>query len=107
MGKHIFIKDIHENNENNGFKRITQEEIAEKRISAYSSLPLNDLQLYELYCSLPLATRTDKSRIYPKYVKITGRSFSHPHPHRYFTFEEFIDCLYKDENFKNVILGKN
>lgn len=34
MGKHIFIKDIHENNENNGFKRITQEEIAEKRISA-------------------------------------------------------------------------
>lgn len=107
MGKHIFIKDIHENNENNGFKRITQEEIAEKRISAYSSLPLNDLQLYELYCSLSLATVTDKSRIYPKYVKKTGRSFSHPHPHRHFTFEEFIDKLNEDSNFKNVILGKN
>ena len=105
MGKHLFIKDIHENNENNGFKRVTQEEIAEKRISAYSSLPLNDLQLYELYSSLPLATSTNKSRIYPKYVKRTRRSFSHPHPHRYFTFEEFIDCLYKDENFKNVIFG--
>jgi hypothetical protein len=106
MGKHLFIKDMRENNDNNGFKRITQEEIAEKRISAYHS-SLNDLQLYDLYCSLSLATRTDKSRIYPKYVKITGRSFSHPHPHRYFTFEEFIDCLYKDENFKNVILGRN
>lgn len=106
MGKHLFIKDMRENNDNNGFKRITQEEIAEKRISAYHS-SLNDLQLYELYCSLSLATRTDKSRIYPKYVKITGRSFSHPHPHRYFTFEEFIDCLYKDEKFKNVILGRN
>ena len=46
MGKHIFIKDIHENNGDDmifwhsGFQRITQEEIAEKRISAYSSLPL-------------------------------------------------------------------
>ena len=103
MGKHIFMKDVLSNNGEGGFQRISKEEIVEKRISAYSSLPLNDLQLYELYCSLPLATRTDKSRIYPKYVKITGRSFSHPHPHRYFTFEEFIDCLYKDENFKNVI----
>ena len=101
------MKDVLSNNGEGGFQRISKEEIVEKRISAYSSLPLNDLQLYELYCSLPLATRTDKSRIYPKYVKITGRSFSHPHPHRYFTFEEFIDCLYKDENFKNVILGKN
>ena len=101
------MKDVLSNNGEGGFQRISKEEIVEKRISAYSSLPLNDLQLYELYCSLPLATRTDKSRIYPKYVKIRGRSFSHPHPHRYFTFEEFIDCLYKDENFKNVILGKN
>lgn len=106
MGKHIFIKDIQKNNENNSFQRITKEEIEEKRISAYQT-SLNDLQLYELYCSLSLATRTDNSRIYPKYVKITGRSIIHPHPHRYFTFEEFIDCLYKDENFKNVILGKN
>ena len=112
MGKHICIKDIHENNGNDmifwhsGFQRITQEEIAEKRISAYSSLPLNDLQLYELYCSLPLATRTDKSRIYPKYVKITGRSFSHPHPHRHFTVEEFIDCLDKNKDFKKIILNE-
>ena len=107
MGKHIFIKDIHENNENNGFKRITQEEIAEKRISTYSSLSLNDLQLYELYCSIPKWTVDNPSRIYPKYVVITGRAFSAPHPHRYFTFEEFIDCLYKDGNFKNVILSRN
>ena len=89
------------------FQRLSKEEMDKNRISAYSSLLLNDLQLYGLYCTTPLVTRTDKSRIYPKYVKITGRSFSHPHPHRHFTFEEFIDCLYKDGNFKNVILGKN
>ena len=58
---------MHKNNENNGFKRITQEENAEKCISAYQS-SLNDLQLYELYCSIPKWTVDNPSRIYPKYV---------------------------------------
>lgn len=104
MGKHIFVKNVDKNNSVNNFKRITKEEIEKNRKSAYHSFHLNDLQLYELYCSIPLATIMDKSRIYPKYVKIIGRSITYPHPHRHFTFEEFIDCLIKDSDFKNIIL---
>lgn len=104
MGKHIFIKNADKNNSVNNFKCIAKEEIEKNRISAYHSFHLNDLQLYELYCSIPLATIMDKSRIYPKYVKIIGRSITSPHPHRHFMFEEFIDCLNKDNDLKNVIL---
>lgn len=70
---------------------------------------MNDLQLYELYKSIPLtpAGPLSRSRLYPKYVVRTGWSFAAPHPHRYYTFEEFIDKLYEDSNFKNVILNKN
>jgi hypothetical protein len=69
---------------------------------------MNDCQLYDLYESIPLRREGPKlwSRLYPKYVVITGRAFSAPHPHRHYTFEEFIDKLYKDPNFKNVILNK-
>ena len=54
---------------------------------------MNDWQLYELYTSIPLRPKGLKlwSRLYPKYVVITGRSFSAPHPHRQYTFEEFVD----------------
>lgn len=103
MGKHIFINN-NTNQKNEGFKRISKEEIEEKRISSYSPLNINDWQLYELYCSIPLATVSNRGRIYPKYVKIIGRSFAGPHPHRYFTFEEFLDCLTKNKDFKDVIL---
>lgn len=70
---------------------------------------MNDLQLYELYKSIPLKPDGPKmwSRLYPKYVVITGRAFASPHPHRYYTFMEFLDKLYEDTNFKNVILNKN
>ena len=70
---------------------------------------MNDLQLYELYKSIQLRHEEPPmwSRLYPKYVVRTGRSFSAPHPHRHYTFEEFIDKLYKDSNFKNVILNSN
>jgi hypothetical protein len=64
---------------------------------------MNDLQLYEYYKTIPLASIGHHSRIYPKYVVITGRSFCYPHPHRYFTFEEFVDKLYSDPNFRTVI----
>lgn len=67
---------------------------------------MNDLQLYELYCSIPLRTRCNPSRIYPEYVTITGRAFIAPHPHRHYNLEEFIDKLNDDPNFKNVILNK-
>lgn len=41
---------------------------------------------------------------YPKYVIITGRSFCRPRPHRYYTFEEFVDKLYSDPYFKKKLL---
>lgn len=41
-----------------------------------------------------------------EYVVITGRAFMAPHPHRHYTFEEFVDKLNEDPNFKNVILNK-
>ena len=69
---------------------------------------MNDLQLYELYKSIQLKPEGPKmwSRLYPKYVVRTGLSFSAPHPHRHYTLEEFLDKLYEDSNFKNVILNK-
>lgn len=68
---------------------------------------MNDIQLYQLYCSIPKWTVNNSSRIYPKYVVITGRAFSAPHPHRHYTFDKFLDKLYTDKNFKNIILNKN
>lgn len=67
---------------------------------------MNDLQLYELYCSIPLWKPCNQSRIYPEYVVITGRAFRAPHPHRHYTIEEFIDKLEKDPNFKQIILNQ-
>ena len=69
---------------------------------------MNDWQLYELYTSNPLRPEGPGlwSRLYPKYVVIIGRAFSAPHPHRHYTFEEFVDKLNEDPNFKNVILNK-
>ena len=64
---------------------------------------MNDIQLYELYCSIPKWTVDNHSRIYPKYVVITGRAFSAPHPHRHYSFEEFIDKLYTDPKFKEFL----
>ena len=66
---------------------------------------MNDVQLYELYCSIPKWTISNQSRIYPDYVVITGRAFRVQHPHRHYSFEEFVDKLNKDPNFKNVILN--
>ena len=65
---------------------------------------MNDIQLYNYYCSIPLAPPGKRSRIYPKYVKITGRAFCAPHPHRHFNLEEFIDVLNKDPEFRKILL---
>lgn len=70
---------------------------------------MNDWQLYELYTSIeliPLHGLNRWSRLYPEYVVIIGRAFLPPHPHRHYTFEEFVDKLHEDPNFKNVILNK-
>ena len=54
---------------------------------------MNDIQLYNYYLLIPLATRIKHSWIYPKYVKILGRSICYPHPHRHLSFEEFLDVI--------------
>lgn len=65
---------------------------------------MNDYQLYEYYLSIPKWRIGNHSWIYPEYVVITGRAFSAPHPHRHYTFEEFIDKLYSDPEFKKKLL---
>lgn len=69
---------------------------------------MNDLQLYNIYrgIELPICSNWAKCKIYPRYVVITGRSFSPPSPCRHYTFDEFIDILYKDNEFRNLILNK-
>jgi hypothetical protein len=66
---------------------------------------MNDLQLYELYLSIPLCEVGKPSRIYPKFVKKLGRSFCHPHPHRHYYFNEFVDELENNPEFKEFILN--
>ena len=68
---------------------------------------MNDLQLYEYYLSIPLARPGERTRIYSKYVAIIGRAFCHPHPHRHYTFSEFVDKLNADPEFKKVLLKSN
>ena len=62
--------------------------------------------MYNSMNFIPKWTVHKSSRIYPKYVVITGRAFSAPHPHRHYSFEEFIDKLNEDPNFKKVILNE-
>lgn len=72
-------------------------------VKLIKNLKMNDLQLFYLYLSIPESTITEKSWIYPNYVVITGSSITSPHPHRHYNFEEFIDKLYSDKNFRNLL----
>ena len=63
---------------------------------------MNDIQLYEYYLSIPLSELGQPSRIYPKYVKIIGRSIIPPHPHRHYTIDEFVEIL--DDDFRNFLV---
>lgn len=65
---------------------------------------MNDQQLYEYYLSIPKWSRRTQSWIYPDYVVLTGRACIAPHPHRHYTFEEFIDKLCSDPEFKKKLL---
>lgn len=65
---------------------------------------MNDIQLYQYYLSIPLSELGKRSRIYPKYVVIIGRSTAGPHPHRHYTIDEFVEHI--DDDFRNVILDK-
>ena len=66
---------------------------------------MNDVQLYNYYLSIPLWTIQNQSWIYPDYVKITGRAFKAPHPHRHFSFEEFVYKLDSNEKFRQLLNG--
>jgi alpha-D-ribose 1-methylphosphonate 5-phosphate C-P lyase len=65
---------------------------------------MNATQLYSLYLSIPLSRPGRLTRIYPKYVVITGRSIMAPSPHRYFSFSEFVDKLETDPEFRDFLL---
>lgn len=66
---------------------------------------MNDIQLYNYYLSIPLATPIKHSWIYPNYVKIVGKSICYPHPHRYLSFEEFLDKIddFRKEINENIL----
>lgn len=64
---------------------------------------MNDIQFWEYYLSIPLATPSKHSWIYPDFVKITGRSICYPHPHEYLNFEEFLDII---DEFKSELKNK-
>ncbi len=64
---------------------------------------MNDIQLYNYYLSIELPCPMYRSWIYPDYVVITGLAFCYPHPCRHFTFEEFIEKLYSDNEFRNLL----
>lgn len=66
---------------------------------------MNDIQLYNLYLHIPLWNIGSPTRIYPKYVVHMGRSFFGPNPHRHYSFEEFVDKLNEDSDFRTVILN--
>lgn len=63
-------------------------------------------ELYEFYLSIPLTTIHLTTCIYPEYVVITGYSFCHPHPHRYFTIEEFKEKLQSSNGEFEKLLKK-
>lgn len=70
------------------------------------TLSMDVNQLYSLYLSIPLSRPGKLTRIYPKYVVITGRSVAAPSPHRYFSFSEFIDKLETNPEMRDVIINK-
>ena len=60
-------------------------------------------EAFEEYLKINLAEsfgENHTSEIYSNgWVYLTGLSCQHPHPHRHFTFEEFVERCQKDENF--------
>ena len=57
---------------------------------------------YEEYLKLPIGNIhnfRDNELLKNNWMVYTGRSFAPPHPHRHFTFEEFVERCNKDEIF--------
>jgi len=60
---------------------------------------------YDEYLKLPKATVSGENRTAELYLKHwcvnEGRSIVHPHPHRHYTFLEFVYWCGKDESLYN------
>jgi len=62
------------------------------------------MQAYEKYVKLPLANVVKPSAIYDRaYVVFTGLSIISPHPHRHFTYDEFLKKYEADQTFREFI----
>ena len=63
------------------------------------------IELYDKYNSMPLATQTTPAVLYDKgFVIHTGMAFVPPHPHRYYTFEEFCDAYTTNDKFRDFMI---
>ncbi len=61
-------------------------------------------QLFELYLQQPLANRIKSSMLYDKgFVALTGRAIISPHPHRHYTFEEFVNEYNENKRFSTFL----
>jgi len=61
---------------------------------------------YEEYLKLPKAKRNKDTDIYlNKWCVITGKSIIPPHPHRHFTFLEFVYFCGQDASLWNRFLN--
>lgn len=60
---------------------------------------MNDIQLYEYYLSKPIGFH-NRELYNLGYVRLV---FCSPHPHRHYSFEEFIDKLESDPEFRKYL----
>ena len=62
---------------------------------------------FEFYLSQPKASLHNESIIYNNlWVQLTGLACLHPHPHRYYTKEEFTEKINSDKAFENFCFSK-
>jgi len=64
---------------------------------------------YLRYLAMPLETICGSDSILYKkgWVKITGLSFAPPHPHEYYTYNEFLDKFMDDLEFSDYFFNDN
>lgn len=55
---------------------------------------------YKEYLKMPKASFRNESEMYDReWCVIMGRSIVHPHPHRHYTYEEFLNKVALDDEF--------
>jgi len=118
----ITVEELFEMHKNKQYKDIIphlrglsedDQNIFMTKVSENINSRINDVQsqidkicepLYELYLSCPLATITTNSDLYNnQWCVQTGMACMHPHPHRYFTKDEFLEKIDTDDNFVDYL----